>query len=510
VSLLPFLAIAFGAGSLALLTRRNMAASVAVGIVGLAMAGIAAGAIRTEAPLLIAGGALVGTDFARLFLALGCAAGLLLSTIGLATSWPRSLPGSFLIGLGAAGLALGVADAGTAAAAATAGAVAAILVTITDGPSGRGLFVAVRQLRAVVAAGALALAGTAVVAGPLGGLRVDPAVLGLAYLAFAGGVAIRVGAIPFHLWAARVADATPAVALPLVMSWGPAAFAVVGLSWVDTMVAPLGEPLVGERLLVALVGVVTITLGTAAAIVHDDLEHVVGYSIVADAGVALLGLAALDPAAWEPTRLWLLAFVAGKTAFAGWAAAARGEFGTRRISELGGWARRSPMLLVALLGVSVAALGWPGLAAFDSRLVLIDLALDGPLVVVALVGSLAAIAIYGRLVLVGFGRRSSAVDAAAGWRPSWPAERPRRISVSLGEDVVEGWIANRVLIAAVAVLALAGLAAALSAGGLGARAAAGGLPPAAARPGESFGPEESPVASLQPSPSGPAGSLPEP
>ena len=75
---------------------------------------------------------------------------------------------------------------------------------------------------------------------------------------------------------------------------------------------------------------------------------------------------------------------------------------------------------------------------------------------------------------------------------------------------MEAWIANRVLIAAVAVLALAGLAAALSAGGLGARAAAGGLPPTVGGPGESFGPEESPAATAAPSQSGPAGSIPDP
>ncbi len=62
----------------------------------------------------------------------------------------------------------------------------------------------------------------------------------------------------------------------------------------------------------------------------------------------MLGLAVLDPAAWQPTRTWILVFVVVKTAFAAWAVAIRTRFATRRIPELDGWARRSPALAVAL------------------------------------------------------------------------------------------------------------------------------------------------------------------
>ena len=455
MSLVPFLVIAFGAGALSLLTRQYPRSSGAVGLVGLALAGIAAGWIRDETPLRIAGGALAGTDFARLFLGLGCLAGLLLAVVALATDWPRSFPGATLIGLGAAGLALGAADAATAVAAATGGAVVGILVTVVGAASERGLVVAARELRAVVVAGTLGLAAAAVVAGPLGGLRVDAAILGIAYLSFALAVAIRLGAIPFHLWAARVADAAPEVGLPLVMAWGPAAFAVVALAWIDAAVAPLGEPLGGERGLVAVIGLASLVLGTAAAILHDDLEHVVGYSIVADAGIALLGLAALQPEAWAPTRTWLLAFVVAKSAFAAWAGAIRGTYGTRRLSQLRGWGRRSPLLFLALLAIAVAGIGWPGLAAFAARGSLVGLVLDGPLAVLALTAALAGVVIYGRVLVVGLrgpgsrGGRGSSVSSALAGRTAGPG-----VDAMFG-DALEAWGANRAPIAAAAVLALA-------------------------------------------------------
>src|SRR6266545_4146087 len=121
MSLLPFLAIAFAAGALSLLTRRAGQASAAIGLVGLGLAAISAAVIRTEAPFPIGGLSLAGTDYARLFLLLGSLAGLLSGLVALAMSWSPSLPGAVLVGLGAAGLTLGVDDPGTAIAAATGG-----------------------------------------------------------------------------------------------------------------------------------------------------------------------------------------------------------------------------------------------------------------------------------------------------------------------------------------------------------------------------------------------------
>ena len=60
-----------------------------------------------------------------------------------------------------------------------------------------------------VVAGALAIAATAWFGRDLSQMAAQPAVLGLAYLAFAIAVAIRFGAIPFHLWAARLTDVVP-------------------------------------------------------------------------------------------------------------------------------------------------------------------------------------------------------------------------------------------------------------------------------------------------------------
>jgi hypothetical protein len=323
-----------------------------------------------------------------------------------------------------------------------------------------------------------------------------PAVFGLAYLAFAVAVAIRFGAIPFHLWAARVADAAPGVALPLLMAWGPAAFAAVALVWIDQSVAPLALPLDNERSLIATIGAVGVVLGIVAAWIQDDLEHVVGYTIAADAGFVVLGLAALDPAVWEPSRTWLLVFVVGRSAFAAWVVAIHGGFGTRRLPELAGWARRAPGLALALIVIAIAGVGWPGLIAWQARSDLAHLALPDALAVLVEIAPLALIAIYGRILWIGIRPIDHAVRDGRSERPGWPAQWPRRPMVGVGTverlfersshafagllDVLWAVPAatrlNRMPLASIAVLALAGLAFAVSGGGMGVPQAARAVP----------------------------------
>jgi multicomponent Na+:H+ antiporter subunit D len=485
MNLLPFLLVTFIFGGLSLLARPYGRWPAVFGLVGLVLAIVTGAGIGPGEPFLVAGGALSGTDFARLFLMIGSVSGFLLCLVALTSTLPGNLPGAMLVGLGGAGLALGVVDSGTAVAAATAGAVVGILLTLIRPVSQRGLIVAARELRALVVAGALGLAATAAVAGPLAAVRLNPELIGLAYLAFAVAVAIRLGAVPFHLWAARVADAAPEVGLPLIMAWGPAAFAAVALAWTDGAVAPLGQSLGLERGLVVVIGAGSILLGTAAAFVHDDLEHVVGYSIVADAGVILLGIAVLDPAAWEPTRIWLLAFVAGKSALAAWAAAVRATYGTHRLSELRGWARRAPILALALAAIVVAGVGWPGMAIFAARASLVGLAVGGPLATVVFVAALASLLYYGRLFVTGVMAPSPAVLARPdATRLIAPAGGSRRFSPAVVEDALALWAANRAAVAGTVVLVLASVAVAVSGGGLGVREAAAGLPPSAETPDE--------------------------
>ena len=488
MTILPFLAVAFGAGALSLLTRRSSVVSGLIGVGGLLLAALVAMGIDADEALGIGGGELVGSAYLRLFVTLGSIVALILAVLGFATTTHRHAPGVMLGGIGAAGLALALPDARVAVLAASAGGLMGILVTVMTPATARSVVVASRELRAIAVAGVLAILATAWIGRSLGTLAAEPAVFGMAYLGFAAAVAIRFGAIPFHFWAARLADAAPEITLPTLMAWSPAAFAVVALAWADQSVAPLVLPLAAERGLILAVGAVSIVLGAVAAWIQDDLEHVVGYLIIADAGVAILGLAALQPEAWEPARTWILSFVVVRSAFAAWAVALRSAFGTRRIPDLRGWAIRAPGLGVAFVVIAVAGTAWPGLASWNARATLIDLTLDGPFYLLVTVGALAPIAVYGRLAMVGLSRPAERLETGFVERPALPgvstavrgggADALRALTAT----VLEVGRANRVLVASVLVGLLAVLSFTVSAGGLGVVDAARAVPQQVPRP----------------------------
>ncbi len=421
MTLIPFLAIAFGAAAAALIVRRYRRLSLAIGLLGLFAATIAALAIVPGDRLAVGPGRLETTEFGRLFLALGCSTGLIMVVVGLATVYQRNLPSALLGGFGALGLALSIGDSIIALVAILAGALVGSLVTLTRPVTAGNVQVASREFRAIAVAGAMALVGMAWIARPLGALAEEPTVFGLAYLAVALAAAIRFGEIPFHRWAARLSDSAPEIALPLLLAWAPAGFAVVALAWMDRSIAPLLLPLEVERAVVLAVGVLSITLGAVGAWLQDDLEHVVGYSIVQDAGFVMLGLAVLDPSAWQPTRTWILIFVVVKTAFAAWAVAARTRYRTRSIPDLGGWGRRSPVLAISFGLIVLATIGLPGLASWDVRARLIDLSIsNGPMRWIVTLGGLASLVYYGRIALAGARPPSARVLAGATELPQRP------------------------------------------------------------------------------------------
>jgi formate hydrogenlyase subunit 3/multisubunit Na+/H+ antiporter MnhD subunit len=296
-------------------------------------------------------------------------------------------------------------------------------------------------------------------------------VLGLALIAMVSAVAIRCGLIPLHVWAARFMEGVSPLAIPAAFSWGSAAFVLAAL---DSSQNTLGTGAAGdvERLLIIGVALVSIVLGGAAAMFHDDIEHVLGYSILQDAGVAVLAFASLEPEAATAAGSWLVASATVKTALAAWAAVVRFTYGGHRLAELGGWARQSPALGLSFAAILIAAIGLPGTALFESRSALFSLPIGGIGGLLALLVAAMPAIYLGRIGRAGLEPASLAVAAAPNGRLSWKGGRASGWSVGPVAEAIRAVPAevraNRAPLMAVGVLALAAMALATSMGGVGA------------------------------------------
>ncbi len=446
MSLLPLLVVAFGAAGLSLLLGRRPQVSAAVGMIGLALVLVLAMAWTPNGE--VAGReVLAGGPYVRLFLVLGCACALLLALMlislpavaagqahpaqGSATAvlaGEGSLRTTILRGhtefaagalllLGSSAVALDLGSPLPALLATSAAGFAGLVALGTGHSTASQAGVGLRSLRGLGIAVALAIvSGGALLAAsdPLAG---RPFAVGPAYLVLAGAVALRLGAIPFHGMVVEPHVGGFPLAVPLLFVWGPIALAIVVMATLGSILPPLQLPLSAERGIVVAAGVLSLILGAVAAAVQDDLDHIVAYSIVQDGGLVLLALAAFDPPAWGSARIWFLVFALAKTAFVAWAIVLRRTIGTGDIGELSGWARRAPLLAVALGGIALATVGLPGLAVFEARQVLIHRAMTDPFATIVILGGLLSLFYYGRLLVIGLGPPSPLVAATPAWVP---------------------------------------------------------------------------------------------
>jgi len=293
--------------------------------------------------------------------------------------------------------------------------------------------------------------------------------LGAGLLTIVGAVAMRAGLIPLHVWAARFMEGVTPLAVPAAFAWGTTAFVLVALAWSQVTI---GESIAEdgiEHVLIVGLAVTSIAFGGLAALIHDDVEHVLGYSILQDAGIAALAFATLNTEAVAGARTWLVASAAAKTALAAWVAVTRTVFVEHRLAELGGWARRAPVLGAAFGLTWLAAIGIPGTALFDARTTLVFGAVPGLGGIIVVVLALTPIGYLGRVAITGLAAPVGAVAAlppmvlrvpgarASGWSPASIRQLARSLPGSAREYRVVLMSAGVLVLAVVAiVLSIAG------------------------------------------------------
>ena len=509
MSVLAFAAVALAGAVVSTLASSRRQLGTVIGFAAVIAALVAATAIRTDDPLRLAAETLAGDTHLRLVLSLCLGGGLLVLIVARLATWQPSAPGVLLGGAAGIGLALGLSGAPAAllAAGAATGAAATLALASPAAPSRvRALM---RELRGTTTSTVIGVIAATIVPATTGSGRVaEPAAAALVLVGMALVMAHRFGAIPLHARVSRLSDVAPSAAFPVLGAWLPAAWGLIIVGWAPTALGPYVPGLGLERGLIVALALLTLLFGTLAALVQDEVEHVVAYTIVADAGLALLALAALDPAARDAARVWLLVFAATRTALIGWTIAFRAAFDTGRLRDTSGWLRRAPALGVALAAILVAVVGWPGLLAWDTRLDVLQSATAGPAFLLGYVGSLGTGVAICRMLAVGAGRPSAAVAGALGELPRLPAPsapatetgnrsgtvpsgrvagpralvgRAWNLVAAAGRDARPALEINRVPLRAFAVLMLAGLACLVAAGAFGIEAAAR-LPGLAALP----------------------------
>ena len=272
----------------------------------------------------------------------------------------------------------------------------------------------------------------------------SPAVL-LSVALVVAGFGFKIAAVPFQMWTPDVYEGAPTPVTAFFATASKAAGFAVLLRVLQTA---LPEAATQWSTLLALLALLTMTVGNLAALVQGNIKRMLAYSSIAHVGYILVGLAAANQVGYSSVLFYLLVY-----AFTNLGAfiviAVLGRFtDSDLISSYAGLHRRAPVpsfvLAIALLSLA----GLPPLAGFFSKLYLFWAAAEAGLywlVVAGVINSAISLFYYARVirqmylvsaeqeqpVRFGYGPALSIATAAIGIIVIGPASAPF-ISMALG------------------------------------------------------------------------------
>ncbi|MDQ1533771.1 MAG: NADH-quinone oxidoreductase subunit [Actinomycetota bacterium] len=227
-------------------------------------------------------------------------------------------------------------------------------------------------------------------------------VAGFAFLLV--GLGFKVAAAPFHMWTPDVYQGAPTpVTAFMAAATKAAAFAAFLRIFVGTF------PLYGLDWRPAVWGlaVLSLVVGTVAAIVQTNVKRMLAYSSISHAGFVLIGVQVASRAGTAAVLVYLLvyAFMA-IGAFGVIGAMARRGDARHDLEDYRGLAARQPVLAGLLTVFLLGQAGVPLTGGFVAKLGIFKAAVDAgqyPLALIAMLASVVGAFVYLRIVITMYG-----------------------------------------------------------------------------------------------------------
>jgi NADH-quinone oxidoreductase subunit M len=182
------------------------------------------------------------------------------------------------------------------------------------------------------------------------------------FLAIAAGFLVKVPLFPFHTWLPLAHVEAPTAGSVLLagvlLKLGSYGFLRLCLPLFRDASEIVGVPLIGA------LAVIGILYGSLCALAQNDIKKLVAYSSVAHLGFCMLGLFALNKEGISGGVLQMINHGLSTGALFCLVGMFYERYHTRLMSELGGLANRLPKLAVAMVFITFASIGLPGLNGF--------------------------------------------------------------------------------------------------------------------------------------------------
>jgi len=206
------------------------------------------------------------------------------------------------------------------------------------------------------------------------GARSSGGLVILAVIFVGAGMAFKIAAVPFHMWAPDVYEGAPTpVTAFLSVGSKAAAFAMLLRIFVE------GLPTIAAdwQAFFWWLAVLTMTVGNIAAITQSNTKRMLAYSSIAHSGYVLIGIVAGTSRGWTAAMVYLFFYMFMQLgAFAIVTMLRRRDVVGDELKDLSGLYFRSPFAAVAMLIFLLSLGGIPPTAGFMGKFWIFGAAID--------------------------------------------------------------------------------------------------------------------------------------
>lgn len=218
-------------------------------------------------------------------------------------------------------------------------------------------------------------------------LTLNPVSLGVLFLVIVG-LGFKISLVPFHFWAPDTYEGAPTPVAGFLSTASKAAgFAVL----MRLFITAFPQIAVDWQMLLAILAVLTMTLGNLVALAQTNIKRLLAYSSIAHAGYALIGLVANNELGVTSVVFYLLAYVLTNLAAFGIVMAFGQVTGSDEIRAYDGMSRRAPYLGLAMLVAFLSLSGMPPFGGFMAKLLVFAAAIKAGWYVLVIIGVLNSI-----------------------------------------------------------------------------------------------------------------------
>ena len=203
------------------------------------------------------------------------------------------------------------------------------------------------------------------------------------------GLAFKISAVPFHMWAPDVYEGSPtSVTLFFTMVPKIAALTV----FIRFLYVPFLYLIDQWQMIIIFLSLASMIFGAIAAIGQTNIKRLIAYSSIGHVGYTLAGLATGTNEGIQSSIIYITIYIVMNLAlFSGLLMLRRNNQYHEDIEDLSGLSKNHPLLSISLLIVLFSLAGIPPLAGFFAKFYIFKAVLEESMYFLAIVGLLSTV-----------------------------------------------------------------------------------------------------------------------